>query len=83
MTVSHNRKPVVVGVDGSPAALQAVRWLAAARDAANESTPLRADRAAGCCRPPRTRRVRSLVLGSTSQHLLHHSACPVAVVRND
>ncbi len=26
---------------------------------------------------------RDLVLGSTSQHLLHHTTCPVAVVRND
>jgi nucleotide-binding universal stress UspA family protein len=26
---------------------------------------------------------RDLVLGSTSQHLLHHATCPVAVVRND
>ena len=83
----------VVGIDHSIAALNAARWIAG--EACRAGAPVRLvhayrDTAAAQRRDVSGRALvhfassaRLLVLGGTGQHLIHHAAGPIAVVRCD
>ncbi|MEV5721256.1 universal stress protein [Amycolatopsis mediterranei] len=80
--------PVVVGVDGSPPALDAARW--AAREAARRGAPLEVVTRADDALPlliAASRRAELLVIGDRDLRgvagLIAHADCPVVVVRGD